>query len=103
MTSVSWLHLTDLHLGMAAQRAFLPAVKDRFFEDLKSLHGKSGPWDFVLFTGDLTYRGDIQEFQKVDEFLGELWERLDEIGSRPLLLTVPGNHDLVRPNPKEAV
>ena len=103
MTSVSWLHLTDLHLGMAEQRSLLPIVKDRFFEDLKLLHAKCGPWDLMLFTGDLTQRGNAEEFQMVDEFLDELWERFGELGSRPRLLAIPGNHDLVRPKPKEPV
>ena len=30
---------------------------DIFFEDLKHLHDKCGPWDLVLFSGDLTQRG----------------------------------------------
>ena len=100
-TEVSWLHLTDLHLGMGGQRSFWPTVKDRFFEDLKRLHEKCGAWDLMLFTGDLTQRGNAEEFQKVDEFLDELWERFVELGSRPHLLAIPGNHDLVRPKPTE--
>ena len=101
MTSFSWLHLTDLHLGMVAQHSLLPAIKDRFFEDLKALHEKSGPWDLVLFTGDLTQKGSIEEFQRVDDFLGQLWQQLTTLGSKPSLLAIPGNHDLVRPNAKQ--
>ena len=102
MTTFSWLHLTDLHLGMDEQLPLLPTIKDRFFEDLKILHDKCGPWDFVLFTGDLTQKGSREEFKKVDEFLDRLWEILGKLGStKPLLLAVPGNHDLVRPDPDE--
>jgi predicted MPP superfamily phosphohydrolase len=99
MVSFSWLHLTDLHLGMEEQIPLLPAIKDRFFEDLKPLHEKCGPLDFVVFTGDLTLRGSQEEFLKVDEFLDTLWEFLAKLGSKPVLLAVPGNHDLVRPQP----
>jgi hypothetical protein len=102
MTSFSWLHLTDLHMGMTEQLPFLPVIKDRFFDDLEVLHKKCGSWDLVLFTGDLTQGGKVEEFKKVDEFLAELWEHLGKLGSKPSLLAVPGNHDLTRPiNPKE--
>src|ERR1017187_5970326 len=103
MTSFSWLHLTDLHLGMGEQPYLFPGIKDRFFEDLKPLHEKcGGPWDLVLFTGDLTQSGKEQEFASVNDFLDELWDRLDKLGSHPSLLAVPGNHDLVRPKEDSA-
>jgi len=66
MTYVSWLHLTDLHRGMKEQRWLWPGVRGIFFDDLKKLHEKCGPWDLVLFTGDLTQRGSAEEFQKVN-------------------------------------
>jgi predicted MPP superfamily phosphohydrolase len=99
MTSFGWLHLTDLHLGMAQQPAFLPNVRARLFDDLKRIYEKSNPWDLVIFTGDLTFKGSAEEFKKVDEFLGLLWDCLRELGSNPSLLAVPGNHDLTRPDP----
>ncbi len=97
-TDFSWLHLTDFHQGMSKQSWLLPGVKDRFFKDLKKLHEKSGPWDLVLFTGDLTNRGSAEEFKKLNIFLEELWKEFKRLGSSPKLLAVPGNHDLVRPN-----
>jgi predicted MPP superfamily phosphohydrolase len=96
----SWLHLTDLHLGMDEQSSLLPALKDRFFEDLKSLHERCGDWDLVLFSGDLTQSGKVEEFQQLDIFLGQMWDRFREFGCEPSFLAVPGNHDLVRPNAK---
>jgi len=93
----SWLHLSDLHRGVKEQEWLWPNVREIFFEDLKKLHEKCGPWDLVLFTGDLTQRGSAEEFQKVDELLEELWMHFKELGSNPELLAVPGNHDLVRP------
>jgi predicted MPP superfamily phosphohydrolase len=98
MTSFGWLHLTDLHLGMAQQPSLLPTVKRRFFDDLKNIYEKSNPWDLVIFTGDLTFKGTAKEFAKIDEFLGELWDCLRNLGATPSLLAVPGNHDLTRPD-----
>ena len=53
MTALTWLHLTDLHVGMKEHSWLLPGVEDRLFDDLKQLHQRTGPWDLVLFTGDL--------------------------------------------------
>ena len=100
MVSFSWLHLTDLHLGMKEQVRFFPVIKDRFFEDLSRLREKCGPWDLVLFTGDLTQTGSVDDFKKVDNFLNKLWEHLRKLDSgEAYLLAVPGNHDLARPEP----
>ncbi|MGA2114541.1 MAG: caspase family protein [Bryobacteraceae bacterium] len=96
----SWLHLTDLHLGMDQQSSLLPALKDRFFEDLKSLHDRCGDWDLVIFSGDLTQSGKVEEYEQLDLFLGQMWERFRLLGCKPSFLAVPGNHDLVRPNAK---
>ncbi len=57
----------------------------------------------MLFTGDLVQSGESAQFEKMQaEVLDPLWERLRELGSGDaVLLAVPGNHDLYRPNPNE--
>ncbi len=98
MHSVGWLHFTDLHLGAGgAQRWIWPQVEDDFLRDLEHLHRRSGPWDLVFFTGDLTQRGGPEEFARLDETLDRLWALFRRLGSDPVLVTVPGNHDLRRP------
>ena len=97
----SWLHLTDLHRGMSQQSYLWQNIRQIFFNDLSKLHEKCGPWDLVLFTGDLTQRGSQDEFEEVDELLEELREKLKQLGSKPYLLAVPGNHDLTRPDPQD--
>jgi Calcineurin-like phosphoesterase len=91
----NWLHLSDLHLGMDGASWLWPRIEERFFDDLARLHDRVGPWDLVLFTGDLVQRGSQEEFDRLDEFLERLWRR---IGSSTQLLAVPGNHDLQRPD-----
>ena len=98
MTQFSWLHLTDLHLGQKEQRWLFPNVKNEFFRDLRSLHRASGPWDLVLFSGDLTQSGEAGQFEKLEQVLDELWGLFWSLGSSPCLLAVPGNHDLDRPD-----
>lgn len=100
MAIIRWLHLTDLHRGMKEQNWLWPNVKDFFFNDLAVLHEKSKPWDLVLFTGDLTRQGSVDEFKEVDELLEQLRTYLQKLGSSPQFLAVPGNHDLVRPEKK---
>ncbi len=96
--SVGWLHLTDLHQGMQGSRWLWPNVLNLVFDDLAKLHDLCGPWDLVLFTGDLTQRGDPDEFVELDRTLERLWRRFELLGSNPRLIAVPGNHDLHRPS-----
>ncbi len=100
MRSFGWLHLTDLHQGQGGQGWLWPNVREILFDDLEKLHDRCGPWDVVLFTGDLTQRGSKEEFDQLSRTLRSLWDHLRRLGSTPSLLTVPGNHDLTRPDPR---
>lgn len=95
---INWLHLSDLHVGMTDQGWMWPAFKHRFFSDLAQMHGRTGPWHLVLFTGDLTQRGLEPEFSRLTEILQELFAHLRKLGSNPVFFCVPGNHDLIRPD-----
>jgi len=99
----NWLHLTDFHQGMRDQDWLWPNMQEEFFRDLERLHAKTGPWDLILFTGDLSDRGNPQEYVRFEQEMGKLRRRLNEIapGTRPLFLAVPGNHDLIRPAAKD--
>ncbi|MFZ4698828.1 MAG: TIR domain-containing protein [Candidatus Methylumidiphilus sp.] len=103
MTTFSWLHLTDFHFGLKGQDCLWPNLRQPFLDDLAELHELTGPWQAVLFTGDLVQQGKSEEFRAMQkDVLDRLWQRLDELGSGDaVLLAVPGNHDLFRPNPKE--
>src|ERR1041385_4335550 len=93
----SWLHVTDLHQGQREQSLLLPRIQTAFERDLRELHDQAGPFDLVLFTGDLTQRGSAEEFAALNETLFTIWNCLEALGSYPALLPVPGNHDLGRP------
>ena len=45
MATLSWLHLSDLHHGMAAQKTLWSMVRQQVFSDLERLHEQAGPWD----------------------------------------------------------
>ncbi len=97
MSVYRWLHLTDLHLGMDSHAHLWPNMEELFLKDLERLHKNVGSWDLVIFTGDLTQSGTKAEFDALETFLKKLWSRFKEWGFEPLLLAIPGNHDLVRP------
>ena len=97
MDAFNWLHLSDLHWGCPSQKGSWPEIRRRFFESLHILHEKCGPWHAVFFTGDLVQKG--QDFQQMEEqTLVPLWGEFRKLGSTPVLLAVPGNHDLERPS-----
>lgn len=97
MPAISWLHLTDLHFGMKGQEWLWPNLKQEFYDDLSRIVESAGPWDAVLFSGDLTQKGSSEEFNKVSDVLNDLWRHLRSLGSDPVFICVPGNHDLERP------
>src|SRR5689334_10053871 len=99
MNSVGWLHLTDLHRGMTLQGCLWPNIEREFLQDLERLHDKCGPWDLLLWSGDMVQQGTTTEFSKFTDTLNRLYSKLRNLGSDPVLLTVPGNHDLRRPDP----
>ncbi|TKC98164.1 metallophosphoesterase [Polyangium fumosum] len=101
MKTFTWLHLTDLHMGMVDQDWLLPNVKEQLFRDIQALEASLGPVDVVFFTGDLTQRGARSEFSKFHDFIEELWSILQNKDAK--LLAVPGNHDLQRPGPTSDV
>lgn len=80
-----------------------PRFKTKFLDDLSRLFESTGPWDAVLFSGDLTQQAQREEFDRLDQVLEELWNRFRVLGASPTLVTVPGNHDLVWPAPLDAV
>ncbi len=105
MTTLNWLHITDIHLGMK-DRGLWAGSKQIMLDDLKRATEEIGPWDLVLLTGDLAFSGKATEYQLVDAALDEIWRVLCKGHSSapsPLLLAVPGNHDMARPDKEDAI
>lgn len=97
MQYLSWLHFSDLHFGMERQEWWWPTFREQLYKDLSILHDQAGPWDIVLFSGDLTQAGQQCEFDKLNSALDSLWDHFRSLGSTPQFISVPGNHDLTRP------
>ncbi|MFA5962508.1 MAG: metallophosphoesterase [Sphingomonas sp.] len=102
MTSRStfrWLHFSDIHVGMSALPRLWPRSATLLLDDLETAHRKAGGFDCLIFSGDLVQRGEAAEFDAFDEIIDRILARLGDLGPKPSLMTIPGNHDLVRPDP----
>jgi 3',5'-cyclic AMP phosphodiesterase CpdA len=92
---VRWLHISDLHLGSAGEELWWTVRRD-FEQSVGEWVAELGAPDLILVSGDLSNKGRKQEFQLFDRFLLDL---LGWIGKpAPLVIPVPGNHDVQRPD-----
>lgn len=98
-----WLHISDLHAGQDTQDWLWPTLQTNFFDDLDRIIPSMGGVDLVIFSGDLTQRGTPVNFDTLERLLSRMWEQFDKFGCKPSLFIVPGNHDLVRPDPYDPI
>lgn len=103
MASISWLHITDWHVGQDNSEHRWPNLRAEVERDLADRIKSGGPLDLVFFSGDLVQSGAEGEFKRLEEHLSHLWNFFDAQGCAPKLVVVPGNHDLIRPTPSNAV
>ncbi|MBF0761696.1 metallophosphoesterase [Dysgonomonas mossii] len=102
-TNISFLHLTDLHIGDKLQKGLISQVSKVLLDDIDYILKKMSSLDVVFFTGDLVQRGSSEEYLLLEDFLKKMWNLFSKHGYNPYLLCVPGNHDLERINdPKDA-
>jgi predicted MPP superfamily phosphohydrolase/tetratricopeptide (TPR) repeat protein len=97
LASIGLLHFSDLHVGTQGLNAEWPTIEDALFTDLEGIYKDAGPWDLVVFTGDLAFKGHRKEFESAHAFLTGLWAKFRELGCTPRLVAIPGNHDLAWP------
>jgi predicted phosphodiesterase/tetratricopeptide (TPR) repeat protein len=93
-----WLHFSDIHVGMKGQQFLWPRFGHLLDTDLETALNRSGNIDLIVFSGDMVQMGTREEFDKFDEIMGGIVDRIAEFQSRPQIIALPGNHDLVRPD-----
>jgi DNA repair exonuclease SbcCD nuclease subunit len=102
MSGITWIHLSDWHQkGPDFDRQ---VVRDALIKDLRertSIDPILEQVDFVVFSGDLAYNGESNEYETARREL--LDPVLEVVGIKPeteqkadRLFIVPGNHDLSR-------
>jgi 3',5'-cyclic AMP phosphodiesterase CpdA len=95
--AIRWLHLSDLHLGCQREDLWWQMQED-LAASVRSFVERLGPPDLLLLSGDLTNTGAAKQFDRVDRLLDTLLGWLAESGgAEPLIVAVPGNHDVQRP------
>ena len=100
MSRFGWLHISDMHIGQAGNWNW-PNFRAEFLSDIK-LFTAENPINLVIFSGDITQRGSEEQFNAATDELLKLWEVFKSLDQKPVFFAVPGNHDLVRPNSKDA-
>lgn len=105
MKPLVWLHLTDIHRGQPGERTRWPVARGPLLEDLRAMARELGPPDLIIITGDLAFSGQGREYKLVAETLAEVQAAVGagQGGPGPLLVVVPGNHDLRRPSSGDAL
>jgi hypothetical protein len=93
MGKIRWLHVSDVHCGQAGKSRW-DQLKDAALTDIRAQVKKAGVPDLLILTGDLAYSGRVDEYHLVDRLLEELREAT---GGDPIVVPVPGNHDMERP------
>jgi hypothetical protein len=95
--AIRWLHLSDLHLGCQREDLWWQMQED-LAASVRAFVERLGPPDLLLLSGDLTNTGAAKQFDRVDRLLDTLLGWLAESGgAEPLIVAVPGNHDVQRP------
>ncbi|WP_155931356.1 metallophosphoesterase family protein [Pseudomonas aeruginosa] len=98
-----WMHISDLHRGQDRTAEVWAHVRQEIYDDIKRQIEERGPIDLVVFSGDMAYQGDAEEFASVREEIERLWQEFHRSGQSPHLFLTPGNHDLVRPSKTSAL
>lgn len=90
-----WLHLSDIHFNLANYQS--ARMRDLLLKYVKDIT-VNNRFDFLVMTGDIAYRGSRYN-KEINNFIDEL---LDISGiEKKNLFIVPGNHDLIRSQPRE--
>ncbi|MDX2150293.1 MAG: metallophosphoesterase [Bryobacteraceae bacterium] len=95
---IAWLHLSDWHQGNRAsldrgvlREALLRDIERRATE----IHPNLGRLDFIVFSGDLAFKGADDEYERASKELLEELLKVTGVG-RDRIFFVPGNHDVDR-------
>ena len=96
MKELTWLHLSDWHQrGPDFDRKVIRDALIRDIGDRQSIDPRLAQVDFVVFSGDLAFAGEADEYEAARKELLEPVQAAVGLRSDSIFL-VPGNHDLNR-------
>jgi predicted phosphodiesterase len=96
MSTLTWLHLSDLHFCTSEVRKYnAEVVLSELLKDVKGLMAEKGlKPDLVFCTGDIAFSGQEDEYKLAGDFFDRLLEATGHPGQKERLFLVPGNHDV---------
>ncbi len=92
-----WLHFSDLHVGVEGQSQLWPRFGTLLTDEIERVVERTSGIDLVIFSGDLAQKGAVTEFDAFDEIIRKIVDKIGTVQTVPQIVTVPGNHDIVRP------
>jgi predicted MPP superfamily phosphohydrolase len=96
MSTIAWLHLSDLHLRGTETSVDRGTFNDMLL-DIKARREEEGlDLDAVFFTGDVAFSGQVRQYEQATEKFDEILEACGLSGQRNRFFIVPGNHDVDR-------
>ncbi len=92
------LHLSDIHFRepycLNSDTDQDHPVRTALLHDIRDMVERLGPVDAILITGDIAFKGHLEEYNMATEWLSEI-ARIAGC-SQTAVYTVPGNHDINR-------
>jgi hypothetical protein len=88
-----WLHLSDLHCPGRDDRAWEEAISSAL-DRLREVRERWGTIDFVLISGNVARAGRTDEYARATRLVEEVQQRLTRDKDSPVVLAVPGVHDV---------
>jgi formylglycine-generating enzyme required for sulfatase activity/predicted MPP superfamily phosphohydrolase len=95
MSSITWLHLSDLHFRAGERHAWDEDIVLRaLLDDVQARIENGLTPDVILVSGDIAFQSAPEEYALAGQFFDELLKATGLPKTR--LFTVPGNHDVDR-------
>jgi predicted MPP superfamily phosphohydrolase len=96
MSTIMWLHLSDLHLRGTETSVDRGTFKD-MLSDIEEHREEEGlDLDAVFFTGDVAFSAQIEQYEQAAKSFDEILDACGLSGQRNRFFIVPGNHDVDR-------
>jgi 3',5'-cyclic AMP phosphodiesterase CpdA len=96
MTTLTWLHLSDLHFRGAETSVDRARFESMLLDMKECCSAECLELDAVFFTGDVVFSGQKEQYDGVGKWLDEILDVCGMTGRRDKLFIVPGNHDVDR-------
>jgi tetratricopeptide (TPR) repeat protein len=91
LTGFTILHLSDTHFKATDDLADL--VLEQLFKVLEKLAKTDSSPDLILFTGDVAFSGQKEEYEIAAKFFDRILE-VTGVKNKKRLFVIPGNHDV---------